>query len=90
MVLGLAASDNCKCITWSQGDEHDQLQLPLLRMYSVLQDKGKVAEQAPPCQGAPGKGPATWSKRSKYSNKTVTPKQQLKRHSVHNYTGVNC
>ena len=27
-------------------------------MYSVPHDKGKVAEQAPPCQGAPGEGPS--------------------------------
>jgi len=29
---------------WSQGDEHIQLQLALLSMYSVPQDKGKVGE----------------------------------------------
>ena len=46
MISGLAALDNRKWITWSQGDEHDQLQLPLLSMHSVLQDKGKAAEQA--------------------------------------------
>jgi len=52
IASGLAASDNHESKMHhviSQGDEHDQLQLPLLNMYSVLQEKGKVAEQSPPC-----------------------------------------
>ena len=35
---------NRECIGWLQGDEHIQLQLALLSMYSVPEGKGKVGE----------------------------------------------
>jgi len=77
IVQGLATGDNRKCITWSQGDEHEHLQLALLSMYSVPSRQRESNRAGPTVIRGPRWRPQLhYQKRLKHSNRTVILIQQ--------------